>query len=567
MRRSNTGLTIVYLCIAVFAATALAYKLLGFKWPVGTNVRYLINANTSQVPDEASAVSKAGNTWSSLNSSGLRLTYQGSTSTTTHGYNGSNTVNWTDEGDNSTLGTSYIWYSGGTILETDLVFNDYYNWSTSGSNYDVETVALHEFGHWVGLDHVSSGIMRPNYGGKQHNLDDDAKEGFYAMYGGGGGGGEDPPEEPTLKLDLHVLSFIGKQELYFRTRNSGPGSVDYSISKNKGWILISPTSGSSSGEWDNIFVTVQTKGLSIGNYSGRITVTSANAVNSPQTISVSLKVINDQPPEISITSPKNNDVISQKVQVQVNAKDDVGVKKVEFYLDQKLQKSDSNPPFIWLWNSANSSSGFHTAKVKAFDTIGQTDVDSIRVKVDQPPAVAIASPKSGSHVSGSVEINAPASDDFGLKRVEFYVDGAKKRTDTAPPYNFTWQASTYYNGNHSLKVIAVDSINQMTEDAIGILLLPHHPQNFVGQKQNNSSGLLEEYINVLSWQANPWNQDIIKYKLFVKGTGGWEFLADFSPDVLEYMHRGVNKDDAYEYMVRAVDSKNREGEAAYLTIQ
>ncbi|MFC2164892.1 Ig-like domain-containing protein [Acidobacteriota bacterium] len=566
MRRSTTVLAIVCVCMAVCVATAIAYNLLGFQWPVGTNVRYRINANTAQVPDEASAVSKAGNTWSSLNSAGLRLTYQGSTSTTTHGYNGSNTVNWTDEGDNSTLGTSYIWYSGNTILETDLVFNDYYNWSTSGSNYDVETVALHEFGHWVGLDHTSSGIMRPNYGGKQHNLDDDAKEGFYAMYGGGGGG-EEPPDEPALKLDRYALSFLGKQELFFRIMNSGPGSVDYSISKNKSWILISPISGSSSGEWDDIHVSVETKGLNVGNYSGRITVTSANASNSPQTLSVSLKVINDQPPEISITSPKNNNVVAQKVQVSVNVKDDVGVKKVEFYLDQKLKKSDSNAPFIWLWDSTSTSSGFHTLKVKAFDTIDQTDVDSIRVKVDQPPSVAIASPKSGSHVSGSVEINAPASDDFGLKRVEFYVDSEKKRSDTTQPYKYTWNTSTYNNGSHSLKVIAVDSRNQTTEDKISVLLLPHGPQNFTGQKQNNSSGLLEEYINVLSWQVNPWNQGIIKYKLFVKGSAGWEFLTELSPDVFEHMHRGVNKDEVYEYMLRAVDSENREGEGAYLSIQ
>jgi len=565
MRRPTTGLTIVCVCIAVLIGTAVAYNLLGFQWLVGTNVRYHINANTSQVPDEASAVSKAGNTWSALNSAGLRLTYQGSTSTTTHGYNGSNTVNWKDEGDSGTLGTSYIWYSGSTILETDLVFNDYYNWSTSGSNYDVETVALHEFGHWVGLDHVSSGIMRPNYSGIQHKLDDDAKEGFYAMYGGGGG--EEPPEEPTLKLDRHVLSFLGKQELYFRITNSGPGSVDYSISKNKSWILISPTSGSSSGEWDDIYVNVATKGLNVGNYSGRITVTSTNAVNSPQTISVSLKVIKDKPPEISITFPENNGVVSQKVQVNVNVKDDVGVKKVEFYIDQKLKYSDSNAPFIWLWDSTTASSGFHTLKVKAFDTIGQIDVDSIRVKVDQPPAVAIASPKSGSHILGSVEINAPASDDFGLKRIEFYVDGEKKRSDTTHPYKYTWQTSNYYNGNHSLKVVAVDSINQMTEDTIRILLLPHGPLNFTGQKQNNSSGLLEEYINSLSWQANPWNQDIIQYKLFVKRNGGWEILVELNPNVFEHLHRGVNKDDVYEYMLRAVDSKNREGEAVYLAIR
>jgi hypothetical protein len=566
MRRLSAIITVFWVCVAVFITTAIAYNLLGFQWPVGTNVRYQINANTPQVPDEASAVSKAGNTWGSLNPAGLRLTYQGSTSTTSHGYNGSNTINWKDEGNNSTLGTSYIWYSGETILETDLVFNDYYNWSTSGSDYDVETVTLHEFGHWVGLDHVSSGIMRPNYSGIQHRLDDDAKQGFYAMYGGGGGG-EEPPDEPALKLDRHVLSFVGKQELYFRLANSGPGSVDYSITSNKNWILISPTNGSSSGEWDYIYVNVETKGLDIGSYSGRITITSSNAVNSPQILLVSLKIINDQPPEISITSPKNGDVVSQTVPVKVKVKDDVGVKKVEFYLDQKLKKSDSNAPFGWLWDSVTTASGFHTLKVKAFDTVGQTDTDVIRVKVDQPPTLIISSPKSGSHLSGNVEISVLASDDFGLKRVEFYVGGEKKSTDKSPPYAYTWQTATFYNGHHSLKVIAVDSVNQTTEDTIRVLLLPHGPQSFTGQKQNNSSGLLEEYVNILGWQANPWNLNIIKVKLYMKGPAGWEPLAELNPDIFEYLHRGVRRDDLHEYMLKAVDAQNREGEGAYLSIQ
>ena len=44
-------------------------------------------------------------------------------------------------------------------------------------------------------------------------------------------------------------------------------------------------------------------------------------------------------------------------------------------------------------------------------------------------------------------------------------------------------------------------------------------------------------------------------------------LAELSPDVFEYLHRGVSKDDVYEYMLRAVDSENREGEAALLTIR
>jgi poly(3-hydroxybutyrate) depolymerase len=58
----------------------------------------------------------------------------------------------------SALAYSRTWYSlnkQGTpyysALESDLSFNTRYGWSTSGSNYDVQTVALHELGHTIGL--------------------------------------------------------------------------------------------------------------------------------------------------------------------------------------------------------------------------------------------------------------------------------------------------------------------------------------------------------------------------------------------------------------------------------
>jgi hypothetical protein len=39
-----------------------------------------------------------------------------------------------------------------SAIESDLSFNTKYGWSTSGTkNYDVQTTALHELGHTIGL--------------------------------------------------------------------------------------------------------------------------------------------------------------------------------------------------------------------------------------------------------------------------------------------------------------------------------------------------------------------------------------------------------------------------------
>jgi M6 family metalloprotease-like protein len=69
------------------------------------------------------------------------------------------------------------------------------------------------------------------------------------------------------------------------------GTVGYAISKNTEWLAISPASASSSGTTNLHTVTYATATLDPGLYSATITITSPDAVNSPQTITVNLAVM------------------------------------------------------------------------------------------------------------------------------------------------------------------------------------------------------------------------------------------------------------------------------------
>ena len=62
----------------------------------------------------------------------------------------------------------------------------------------------------------------------------------------------------------------------FTIRNSGTGTLNYTISDNASWMTVSPTSGSSTGESDTINVTYNTSGLGAGVYQGQITVQSSS---------------------------------------------------------------------------------------------------------------------------------------------------------------------------------------------------------------------------------------------------------------------------------------------------
>jgi predicted secreted protein len=80
--------------------------------------------------------------------------------------------------------------------------------------------------------------------------------------------------------------------------NSGGGTRDWSLSDDAAWLSESPTSGSSRGEHDTVAVSVDIAGMSAGDYSANITITSPGASNSPQVVPVSLH-ISSAAPEIS----------------------------------------------------------------------------------------------------------------------------------------------------------------------------------------------------------------------------------------------------------------------------
>jgi hypothetical protein len=76
------------------------------------------------------------------------------------------------------------------------------------------------------------------------------------------------------------------------------------------------------------------------------------------------------PPTTSITAPSAGATVSATTTVSANASDNVGVTKVEFYLDGALQSTDTTSPYSWSWNTATAANGSHSLQSKAYDAAG-----------------------------------------------------------------------------------------------------------------------------------------------------------------------------------------------------
>ena len=72
---------------------------------------------------------------------------------------------------------------------------------------------------------------------------------------------------------------------------------------------------------------------------------------------------------------------------------------------------------------------------------------------------------SSSGTSGTITFNANASDNVGVTKVEFYVDGALKGTDTASPWSFAFNSTGVANGSHVLTAKAYDAAGNSTTSA------------------------------------------------------------------------------------------------------
>jgi beta-lactamase superfamily II metal-dependent hydrolase len=97
------------------------------------------------------------------------------------------------------------------------------------------------------------------------------------------------------------------------------------------------------------------------------------------------------------------------------------------------------------------------------------------------PTTSITAPAAGATVSGTVAVNASASDNVGVTKVEFYLDGALKSTDTTSPYSWSWDTTTATNASHTLTSKAYDAaLNVGTSTSVSVTVSNGVPVNVGG---------------------------------------------------------------------------------------
>lgn len=96
------------------------------------------------------------------------------------------------------------------------------------------------------------------------------------------------------------------------------------------------------------------------------------------------------------------------------------------------------------------------------------DVDVSATIDKDPPSVTITNPTGGSTVFGSIDVDASATDDVGVVRVEFFVDGSLVNTDTTAPFGFVLDTTSLTDGSHTILARAFDGEGKTGTDTITV---------------------------------------------------------------------------------------------------
>jgi subtilisin family serine protease len=184
-------------------------------------------------------------------------------------------------------------------------------------------------------------------------------------------------------------------------------------------------------------------------------------------------------PLISIVSPGEGSTVSSSITVSVSATDNVGVERVELYIDGAFFGTSATNPHSFYWNTNDLPDGYYALSAIAYDTsgnIGHSNSVTVYVYNQQeqdstPPVVSITSPASpadDAYLSNLVKIIVLASDNVGVTRMQIYVDGLLMVDKQASKISWPWNVKKASNGEHIISSKAYDAAGNVGTASIKV---------------------------------------------------------------------------------------------------
>ncbi len=228
------------------------------------------------------------------------------------------------------------------------------------------------------------------------------------------------------------------------------------------------------GTWD-------VSALAEGLYSLRLAVTDGSGA--VWTHTVSPVRVDRTPPHFVSVSPANGTALpASPAPVSASTADDYGIARLDFSVDGvRISSRTPTEPANTLdaslvWDAGAAGPGPHALKWTAVDIAGNSadSVQNVTVIIDSsPPAVGLIAPAPHSLISGTIPVEANASDNVAVKHVLFRLDSAAPfATVIVPPYRTLLSTLGLSLGTHTLTATAVDAAGLQSSDTANVTVVP-----------------------------------------------------------------------------------------------
>jgi hypothetical protein len=188
------------------------------RWPGSAPIPYYVNEDGSSPwsisPEAMLGVTTAAfATWEAVPSSSIAFKYEGGSSRDgREHFDGYNDIAWGNDSDFdtvSTLALTFLSWHDGYFVEADILLNGSREWAIDGVYHaDLQTVLLHEIGHFLGLAHSrdESAAMYAAYSGLRRELGEDDVAKVTSLYPVDSQPRPSPTEPTGLVFNVDLLA-------------------------------------------------------------------------------------------------------------------------------------------------------------------------------------------------------------------------------------------------------------------------------------------------------------------------------------------------------------------------
>ena len=206
-------------------------------------------------------------------------------------------------------------------------------------------------------------------------------------------------------------------------------------------------------------------------YYGAGRVDAAKAVVAAQSVIKTLIIPDTQAPAILITSPVGSKVAGS-VPVDVSYSDNIGVTRVELYVNGQKFATDDNAPFAFAWDTSSLMDGAYTLIAYAYDAAGNVGVSptvSVTIGSDTvAPVISGFNLVDGMTISNQQTVKVTATDDQSVAKIVLSIDGKQVAVAYGNYLSYQWNTRKITKGAHSATVQAYDAANNTASKTVTV---------------------------------------------------------------------------------------------------